>query len=131
MAGITNTGVANYISNPIASFPKNSITIDIFGNTFYRDYSFGAGDDTGVYWHSKNEYSSAVMKFFSITMSKSVQERFDYGKKLRSSQSLDFTMQLPTKNGKIDFDFMEKIISELEDERITKLDAYIGRKWFK
>lgn len=50
MAGTTNTGVVNYISNPVASFPKNSITIDIFGNTFYRDYDFGAGDDTGVYW---------------------------------------------------------------------------------
>jgi hypothetical protein len=48
MAGITNTGVVNYISNPVASFPKNSITIDIFGNTFYRNYDFGAGDDTGV-----------------------------------------------------------------------------------
>ena len=40
MAGVTNTGVINYISNPVASFPKNSITVDIFGNTFYRDYDF-------------------------------------------------------------------------------------------
>lgn len=49
MAGRTNTGVANYISNPIVMFPKNSIKIDIFGNTFYREYEFSAGDDTGVY----------------------------------------------------------------------------------
>lgn len=42
MAGVTNTGVVNYISNPVASFPKNSITIDIFGNTFYRNYEYGA-----------------------------------------------------------------------------------------
>ena len=54
MAGITNTGVVNYISNPIASFPKNSITIDIFGNTFYRNYDYGAGDDTGVYFSNEN-----------------------------------------------------------------------------
>jgi hypothetical protein len=30
MSGVTNTGVVNYISNPITSFPKNSITVDIF-----------------------------------------------------------------------------------------------------
>ena len=36
MAGVTNTGVINYISNPVASFPKNSITIDIFGNNSVR-----------------------------------------------------------------------------------------------
>src|SRR5690606_27132980 len=64
MAGITNTGVVNYISNRVEKFPKNSITIDIFGNTFYRDYSFGAGDDTGVYWNDVKNYSKPVMLFF-------------------------------------------------------------------
>ena len=126
MAGTTNAGVANYISNPVASFPKNSITIDIFGNTFYRDYSFGAGDDTGVYWNSKKEYSSATMKFFSIAMSKAVHRKFDYGKKLRSSQSLNFKMQLPTKNGKIDFDFMESFIAQMEEESIVILEKYLS-----
>lgn len=63
MAGITNTGVINYISNPVASFPKNSITIDIFGNTFYRSYDFGAGDDTGVYWIDEKEYSKKQCYF--------------------------------------------------------------------
>ena len=29
MSGTTNAGVVNYISNPVASFPKNAITIDI------------------------------------------------------------------------------------------------------
>lgn len=32
---------------------------------------------------------------------------------------------LPTKNGKIDFDFMESLIAELESERITKLKAIL------
>lgn len=50
MAGTTNTGVVNYISNLVNMFPVNSITIDIFGNTFYRNYEYGAGDDIGVYW---------------------------------------------------------------------------------
>lgn len=70
MAGITNNGVANYISNPVATFPKNSITIDIFGNTFYRNYDFGAGDDTGVYWNSKNIYSRETMLFLASSMKK-------------------------------------------------------------
>lgn len=126
MAGITNTGIANYISNPVASFPKNSITIDIFGNTFYRDYSFGAGDDTGVYWNSEKEYSVGAMKFISIAMSKAVHGRFDFGKKLRSSQSLNFKMQLPIKNGEIDFNFMESCIAELELEQVKRLEEYLS-----
>lgn len=125
MAGITNAGVVNYVSNPVASFPKNSITIDIFGNTFYRDYNFGAGDDTGVYWNDEKEYSKTTMLFFAISMANSLIRKFDFGNKLRSSQSLNFKIQLPTKKGEIDFKFIDNFISELETESIKKLDTYL------
>ena len=124
MAGTTNAGVVNYISNPVALFPKNAITIDIFGNTFYRDYAFGAGDDTGAYWNDENIYSSKAMLFFAVAMQKSMMGRFSYGKKLRSSQSKNFVMRLPvTIDGKINFDFMESFIAELEAERVAELEA--------
>ena len=124
MSGTTNAGVVNYISNPVASFHKNAITIDIFGNTFYRNYAFGAGDDTGVYWNDATAYSSNAMLFFAVAMQKSMMGRFSYGKKLRSSQSEDFTMHLPvTDDGAIDFDFMESFIAELEAERVAELEA--------
>mgnify|MGYP001025671405 FL=1 len=125
MAGVTNTGVVNYISNPVASFPKNSITIDIFGNTFYRDYAFGAGDDTGVYWNDRIEYSRGVMLFFAVAMQKALIGKFSYGKKLRSSQSLNFKMMLPINNGEIDFGFMESFVAELEAQRVAELSAYL------
>ncbi len=123
MAGTTNAGVVNYISNPVAIFPKNSITVDIFGNVFYRDYDFGAGDDTGVYWNNEKEYSKETMLFFAVSMEKSLFGKFSFGKKLRSSQSFDFKIQLPIKNGKIDFEFMESFIAEMEAERIAELEA--------
>jgi hypothetical protein len=123
MAGTTNAGVVNYISNPVVCFPKNSITVDIFGNVFYRDYDFGAGDDTGVYWSSEKEYSKESMLFFAISMEKALSGKFSFGKKLRSSQSLDFKLQLPVENGKINFSFIEKFIAELEAERIAELEA--------
>ena len=123
MAGVTNTGVINYISNPVASFPANSITVDIFGNTFYRNYAFGAGDDTGVYWNDSIEYSESTMMFFSVAMQKALTGKFSYGKKLRSSQSHHFKMQLPEKDGKIDFNFMDAFIAELEAQRVAELEA--------
>ena len=125
MAGVTNAGVVNYISNPVASFPKNSITVDIFGNAFYRNYAFGAGDDTGVYWNDSVEYSESAMMFFAVAMRKALDGKFSYGKKLRSSQSHHFKMQLPEKGGKIDFDFMESFVAELEAERVAELSAYL------
>ena len=128
MAGTTNTGVVGYISNPVASFPKNSITIDIFGNSFYRNYAFGAGDDTGVYWSTKNEYSSKQMLFFTSTMEKSIAGKFSYGKKLRSSQSLNIKMYVPVTKGNIDLDFMDTLISAIQKLIIKDVVQYSDRK---
>ena len=126
MSGTTNQGVVGYISNPVASFPKNSLTIDIFGNAFYRNYDFGAGDDTGVYWNEKQIYSPGTMLFFVAAISTAIKGKYSYGHKLRSSQSLDFTIRLPqTKTGGINFAFMESCLRELEESRLRELETYL------
>ena len=66
MSGITDNGVADFVNNKVTVFPKNSITIDIFGNVFYRDYEYGMGDDTGAYWNEDNhipQFSSQVQRW--------------------------------------------------------------------
>ena len=129
MAGVTNNGVANYISNPVACFPKNSITIDIFGNTFYRNYDFGAGDDTGVYWNTQKNYALESMLYFATVMRKTVADKFSYGHKLRSSKSLDFIMNLPiTEDGKIDYEYMETYISAIQKIIIADVVRYADKK---
>lgn len=129
MAGTTNTGIVGYISNPIATFPKNSITIDIFGNTFYRNYDFGAGDDTGVYWNDDKNYSSEQMLYFSSCMEKSIRGKFSFGKKLRSSQSFNFRIFLPvTSDGSPDYAFMETFISAVQKLVIKDVVLYADKK---
>lgn len=128
MSGVTNNGVANYISNPISLFPANSITLDIFGNAFYRNYSFGAGDDTGVYWNSENAYSKETMLFLTCAMAKSAEGKFSYGNKLRSSQSYDIKMKLPTKNGSPDFEYMETFVSAIQKLVIKDVVLYADQK---
>ncbi|MCI8496385.1 MAG: restriction endonuclease subunit S [Lachnospiraceae bacterium] len=128
MSGTTNTGVVGYISNPVAEFPKNSITIDIFGNSFYRNYDFGAGDDTGVYWSTENHYSKTSMLFFTTAMKRALRGKYSYGEKLRSSQSLHFKMQLPTKDNTPDYDTMETLISAVQKLVIKDVVIYADRK---
>ena len=128
MSGRTNTGVVGYISNPIALFSKNSITIDIFGNSFYRNYDFGAGDDTGIYWNSEVQYPKETMLYFTTAMEKALFGKYSYGKKLRSAQSLNFKMQLPTKNNEIDFTYMELLISAVKKLVIKDVVLYADNK---
>lgn len=129
MSGVTDTGIVNYISNPVASFPANSITIDIFGNTFYRNFKFGAGDDTGVYWNDKHNYSKDFMLFCTCAMEKSICGKFSYGKKLRSSQSHPFMMSLiSTPDGSPDYEAMETLISAVQKLVIKDVVLYADRK---
>ena len=128
MSGTTNTGVVNYISNPVALFPSNSITVDIFGNTFYRNYEYGAGDDTGVYWNNEKNYSKLEMLFFTTSMEKTLSGKFDFGNKLRSSQSGNIKMQLPTQNSLPDYKSMETFIRAIEKLVIKDVVLFAERK---
>lgn len=122
MSGVTNTGLVAYIGNPINHFPANSITIDIFGNVFYRSYEFSASDDVGVYW-SDMQLSREVMLYICATISKHIAGVYSYGNKLRSSQSIGIEVSLPVNDiGDLNIEYMEKYICELELKRIQELE---------
>lgn len=51
--------------------------------------------------------------------------KFSYNQKPGMQIYKDLKIQLPITNGKIDFDFIESFIAELEKQHISKLDAYL------
>lgn len=126
MSGTTNTGISSYISNSVETFPANSITVDIFGNAFYRSYEYGLGDDTGALWSNENKYNKRHLLYIAAAIQSSLHGKFDYGHKLRVSRIHHYGIYLPTdENGEIDFPYMENRIRELEAERIRELEAYL------
>ncbi|WP_081168307.1 restriction endonuclease subunit S [Lactococcus garvieae] len=128
MAGTTNTGIVKYISNPVRSFPKNSLTIDIFGNTFYRDYEFGAGDDTGVFWNDHNKFSKNQMLFLSTVINIFLAGKYDFGHKLRASQTSNFEVSLPVgTDGNIDYDFMTNLIKAIQKLALKEVIEYLDK----
>lgn len=122
MSGTTNTGVVDYIGNDVRLFPKNSLTIDIFGNVFYRNYEYGMGDDTGAYWNESSEIPRKALLYLCTTIEKSLKDQYDYGHKLRSSRTSDFEISLPiTDSGKPDYALMEHYIEALQKMAIKNV----------
>ena len=70
------------------------------------------------------EFNPRTGKFIAAALKLSL-KGFGYGNQLSSSKlkNLDFKIQLPIKNGDIDFKFMNSFIAELEAERIAELEA--------
>ncbi len=53
-------------------------------------------------------------------------KKYDYGHKFNREEMNKTRIQLPVRNGKIDFDFMESLVSHLEEQQITKLNVYLN-----
>ncbi len=61
----------------------------------------------------------------------STEKKYDYWNKFNREAMNKTEIQLPTKNWKIDFDFMENFIEELEKEKIERLEKYLEENWLK
>ena len=124
-AGYENVGVAEFISNEEQEiFPKDTITIDMFGNVFYRNYEYSADDNILVLFN-KEPMNPNIKLFIATQINRILFNKFNYGKQFRMGSFKQVKIQLPTKNNKIDFDFMENFISELEREKISELETYL------
>ncbi|WP_082987568.1 restriction endonuclease subunit S [Gallibacterium genomosp. 3] len=125
-AGFENTGVAEFIGNLDQKiFPASKITIDMFGNSFYRDYEFSA-DDNILVLYEKTEMSKAAKIAISSIIHRSLLNKYSYGNQFRLNSFNKEKISLPiTAEGKIDFPFMESFIKALEAERIKKLEDYL------
>ncbi len=87
----------------------------------YQPREFGASQVITAKSEWLNEINGI---FISVAISK-LMYKFSYNQKPGMQIYKDLKIQLPSKDGKIDFDFMESLITDLESERITKLDAYL------
>jgi hypothetical protein len=128
-----NNGILGYydtLENTKARHFENFITVNFFGTDggiFYHPYK--ASVEMKVHTlklpsHNFNRYTGS---FIAGALKQNL-KGFDYGSQLSSSKlkKLDLKIQLPTKNGKIDFDFMERFVAELENEQILKLENYLS-----
>ncbi len=125
--GILGTFDTSNLSN--ARHFENFITVNFFGTDggiFYHPYKASVEMKVHTLKIPYIEFNIKTGTFIASTLKQSLKE-FGYGNQLSSSKlkDLDFKIQLPTKNGNIDFDFMEKFIAELEAEHIAKIEAYL------
>ena len=110
-AGFKNEGIAEYISNEEMIRYQNTLTIDMFGNCFYRGYRFCCDDNILVLSNSRlNEFSG----LFVATILNNDKYKFQYGRQYRQKNFKWHKIKLPaTANGSPDWQFMENYIKSL------------------
>ena len=135
-AGEASEGISAYISNDVEIFEKNTTTIDMFGSAKYRNYRYGADDHIAVV-HTESVPMKASIFLTSAIHKASHTGKFDYGHNFYAKDADELDIQLPTRDGKPDYDVMAMLISavqkmvikdvvRLADSRIEKTKELTG-----
>ena len=133
-AGVDNLGVAGYSTINAKILPENSLTVDMFGNCYFRPFEYKMVTHSRVFALTlKNRPLTQEAGLFICTMLKWLQSKYNYSNMCTYNKIKDEIIQLPVKTDKvnyteddIDWDYMESYIHELEESYIHELEeSYI------
>lgn len=130
-AGLTNNGVLGKSDVKAKIFNKNTITVDMFGNAFYRQFDYKMVTHARVFSLKTNFSITKRQGLFLSNSFCHLSNKFGFDNMCSWEKIKSKTIKLPCKDGKIDFDFMESFISELEVQRISELSTYLKVSGFE
>ena len=129
-AGIENQGLNNYVPYDGATVLKNVISISAnganTGATFYQSREFTVLQDAyAIQWiYNDNALTANQFLFITSCITKTIYGNYEWTNKAGWERIKGNIIFLPqTSDGKIDFDFMESFIAELESERVAELES--------
>lgn len=121
-----NQGVSSFIDNSEMEVYSKSITVDMFGHSFYHDYDC-TGDDN-IYFFQNDELKP-ILKKFIVQMINMNSSKFSYGKQFRQKFADNLKVLFPvTSTGEIDYDFMESYIKEVERQKLEEYRKYAHKR---
>ena len=122
-AGQTNNGVLGRSVVHARIFPSGSITVDMFGYAHYRSFDYKLVTHARVFsLIPKFDITPHSGLFISNTLHY-LPLLFGYQNMCSWAKIENEYIQLPTRDGKIDYEFMERFISELNAARLAELNA--------
>lgn len=131
-AGIQNQGLNNYVPKDNATILKNVISISANGKntgaTFYQSKEFTVLQDAyAIRWKDKEALlSDRHYLFLAGTIGTTIYGNYEWTNKAGWEKVKTDKISLPiTSSNKIDFDFIEEFIAELEERSVAELEAWL------
>lgn len=134
-AGVDNLGIAGYSSTNAKVLPANTLTVDMFGNCYFRPFEYKMVTHARVFSLSlKDGQLTPETGLYICTMFNWLRSKYNYSNMCSYKKIKAESIQLPVKLGTdevnyteddIDWAYMESYIHELEESYIQELDAYL------
>ena len=125
-SGESNTGVIGSTDRPAKIVPGNTITVDMFGSVWYRDFQYKMVTHARVFaLIPKKPINREIGLYLASTLKKLTTE-FSYNNMCSWNKIKDIEILLPAQTEDVpDWDYMQERIAELEQERIAELEQYL------
>ena len=128
-SGLTNNGFLGLSDVSAKVVPKNTITVDMFGNAFYRNYDYKMVTHARVFALNPKFNMSDNVGLYFATMLFYLSKKFNYSNMCSYEKIKDDVISLPAIDEDTpDFDYMEKAIYIYILQKRLSLKSYLMKK---
>lgn len=106
-------------------FPQNTLTVDMFGNVFYRAFEYKMVTHARVFALIPKVKISQNQLLFASNSLKYLSKVFEYGNMCTWQKIKNLNIRLPIKDNAIDVKFMENFIIKLQASKMQELKKYL------
>lgn len=125
-SGLENNGIKGFTDRPAKIFSANTITIDFWGNSFYRNFPYKMATHNHVFSLSGKVIRNERVGVFLAMLLSHLRKKFSYDNMGTWEKIKEMSIWLPqTAKGNIAYGIIEKFIKELEKSRLCELHNYL------
>ena len=126
-SGLQNCGIIGKSDVNAKIFKKNTITVDMFGNVFFRDFEYKMVTHARVFSLKYKEKELNIREgLYIASLLFFLSEMFSYSNMASWEKIKNLVIKMPvTDKCDINYLYMQERISELEKERISELETYL------
>ena len=131
-SGVEAQGIKGKTDKEAKVFDSNTITVDFWGNAYYRDFEYKMATHNHVFSLSGDVIKNRNIGLYLVSTMSYMRKLFSYNNMGTWSKIKEQYIHLPiTKKGNIDFVYMESRIREMEESRIREMEAYLKVSGFE
>lgn len=124
-SGLTNDGIMGRSDVKANIFDSNTITVDMFGYAFYRNFQYKMVTHARVFSLKPKFKINDNQGLYIASLLHFLPKEFGYGNMCSWAKIKNKKIKLPFNNGKIDFDYMDNYILEIGNSCINSISNYI------
>ena len=114
-SGVEGQGIKGKTDREAKIFGSNTITIDFWGNAYYRDFEYKMATHNHVFSLTGDVIKNRIVGLYLVTTMSYMKKLFSYNNMGTWSKIKEQYIHLPiTQSNEIDFAFMESRIREME-----------------